>query len=196
MAQKSGKSRKKKNNKKSKRPTRNMKPKGRKTDRVFTLKVFLTDGPMLEEFVKDNPEVSRTIEIRGDQTLDDLHGAIFRAFERFDEHLYEFQFGKEPDDPEGERYTHPSALEDLGLVPMKPAKDASKTRIDSLQLTVRQLFGYWFDFGDDWWHTIEVISISDEATGEEYPRVTKRVGESPPQYPALEDEDYEDEDEE
>ena len=193
MAQTTRKGRKKKDNKKSKVPTRNTKPKGRETNRVFTFKVFLTDGPMLEEFVKDNPEVSRTIEIRGDQTLDDLHGAIFRAFDRFDEHLYEFQFGKEPNDPEGERYAHPFALGGLGLEPMKPAKDASETRIDSLDLTVRQLFGYWFDFGDDWWHTMEVISISDEATGEGYPRVTKRVGESPPQYPPLEDEDYEDE---
>ena len=43
-------------------------------------------------------------------------------------------------------------------------------------------FGYWFDFGDDWWHQINVEAIGDEAPRGKLPRVTKRVGKSPPQY--------------
>lgn len=30
------------------------------------------------------------IAIRSDQTLDDLHKAIFNAFDRYDEHIYSF----------------------------------------------------------------------------------------------------------
>src|SRR5437868_7393826 len=39
--------------------------------RFYTLEVFLIGGPMTEKFTKKNPVVSRTILIRGDQTLED-----------------------------------------------------------------------------------------------------------------------------
>ena len=60
-------------------------------------------GPITEKFAKENPEISRTIQIRGDQTLEDLHHALFDAFDRSDEHMYEFQFGKGPMDPKAPR---------------------------------------------------------------------------------------------
>ena len=69
--------------------------------RIYTLDVILTDGPITKEFAKKNRSVVRTIEIRGDQTLDDLHEAIFDAFDRDDPHMYEFQFGKGPRDRNG-----------------------------------------------------------------------------------------------
>ena len=40
--------------------------------------------------------ILRLIVMRGDQTLDDLHEAIFAAFDRFDAHLYAFYFPKAP----------------------------------------------------------------------------------------------------
>ena len=67
--------------------------------RLYTLEVFIISGPVAKKFAKKNPVVSRTIQIRGDQTLEDLHHAIFDAFGRWDEHMYEFQFGKGPMDP-------------------------------------------------------------------------------------------------
>jgi hypothetical protein len=42
---------------------------------------------------KEKPVMSRTLEIRGDQTLAKLHEIIFKTFDRFDEYLYEFQDG-------------------------------------------------------------------------------------------------------
>jgi hypothetical protein len=44
-----------------------------------TLEVFLVGGPVADDFVKKNPVVSRTIQIRADQTLAQLHAAIFEA---------------------------------------------------------------------------------------------------------------------
>src|SRR6516164_5960583 len=79
--------------------------------RLYTLEVFLLSGPIAEKFAKKNPEISRTIQIRGDQTLEDLHHVVFDAFDRWDEHMYEFQFGKGPMDPKGSRYVLPSAFE-------------------------------------------------------------------------------------
>ena len=150
--------------------------------RLYTLEVFLLSGPLIKKFVKKNPKVSRTIQIRGDQTLEDLHRAIFDAFDRWDEHMYEFQFGKGPMDPEGSRYVLPSAFEvDIGEK-NPPTGRVDQTRIDSLGPEFGRSFGYWFDFGDDWWHQINVEAIEDEAPGGNLPRVTKRVGKSPPQY--------------
>ena len=39
-------------------------------------------------------KISREIEIRGDQTLEQLHEVIFKAYDRWEEHLYEFHLGK------------------------------------------------------------------------------------------------------
>lgn len=152
--------------------------------RLYTLEVFILSGPVTKQFAKQNPVISRTIQIRGDQTLKDLHHALFNAFDREEEHMYEFQFGKGPHDPKGKRYVLPSAFDDslsLSGEP-KPAGDVTRTTIGSLGLTVDQAFGYWFDFGDDWWHQINVVAIEDKGGRRQYPRVTKRVGASPPQY--------------
>jgi hypothetical protein len=62
------------------------------------------------------------------------------------------------------------------------AGDVTRTTIDSLRLKVHQPFGYWFDYGDDWWHQINVMAIDEPAPKGKYPKVTKRVGKSPPQY--------------
>jgi hypothetical protein len=64
----------------------------------------------------------------------------------------------------------------------KPAGGARRTTIGSLGLGVGETFGYWFDFGDDWWHQIDVTAIEESIPRGRYPRLTKRVGESPPQY--------------
>jgi hypothetical protein len=147
---------------------------------LYTLEVFIIGGPVTERFAKRNPVISRTIKIRGDQTLKDLHHAIFDAFGRWEEHMYEFQFGKGPNDPKGKRYVLPNAM-DMGE--RKTAGDVATTTVDSLGLRVDQAFGYWFDFGDDWWHQINVVAIDDKVPKGKYPKVVKRVGKSPPQYP-------------
>jgi Plasmid pRiA4b ORF-3-like protein len=99
--------------------------------------------------------------------------------------------GQGPMDPKGPRYVVPMELEsDWGPDWGPPILGTvDKTTIDSMRLKVGQQFGYWFDFGDDWHHQIGVEGI-DEGPGEgEYPRVVRRVGESPPQYPDSDEED-------
>jgi hypothetical protein len=160
-----------------------------KAIRLYTLDVFIIAGPMNEKFVTRNPLVSRTIQIRGDQTLENLHDAIFYAFNRFDPHLYEFQFGKGPNDPKAKRYSLPTAFEGPPEKPWKTVGVVTQTTLDSLGLKNRQAFGYWFDFRDDWWHQINVVAIEDKAPAAKYPKITKRVGESPPQYRNQDDED-------
>ena len=155
---------------------------------LYVLEVFVIGGPVTQRFAQQNPVISRTIEIRGGQTLEDLHRAIFDALDREDEHMYEFQFGNGPHDPQAERYVLPMALESP-VGDSQPAGDTTHTTIGSLNLKVDQAFGYWFDFGDDWWHQINVIAISETAPQGVYPKVTERTGASPPQYVDWEEED-------
>jgi len=153
---------------------------------VFTLEVTITSGPATESFMRKNPVVSRTIEIRDEQTLAHLHHAIFRAFDRDDDHMYEFQIGgRRPMDRKARRY----GLRIDDPLDDRSGGDVTRTTIGSLGLKVGERFFYWFDFGDDWWHSINVLGIADGGTtGGKLPRVTKRVGESPPQYVAWDEE--------
>ena len=83
-----------------------------KKPQIYTLEIHIIGGPVTDAFVDRNPVVARTLEIRGNQTLQHLHAAMFDAFDREDEHLYEFQFGKEPNDPKANRYVLADPFDD------------------------------------------------------------------------------------
>ncbi len=143
--------------------------------KIYTFKVAL----------KDDPFIWRLIEMKGNQTLDKLHEVIFDAFDRFDSHLYSFYLGKNIRDSSQE-YTLVDERE------WSKAKSAASARLDKLMLRQGQKFSYLFDFGDEWWHTIKVVSIKEGDFKGRYPRIIEKHEESPPQYP---DYDYEDEEE-
>jgi hypothetical protein len=151
---------------------------------LYTLQVALIGGPVSEKFA--GKEIIRTIQILGGQTLEDLHQMIFEAYDRFDEHSYEFQFGKGPHDPKGKRYVLPE-MREQERGDRTIAGDVTQTTIDSLGLKVDQPFGYWFDYGDDWWHQIDVQAIDENVPRGSYPKVIQRAGKSPPQYMDEED---------
>jgi len=120
--------------------------------------------------------VWRKIALPGGQTLDDLHRAIFHAFDRFDEHRYCFYFPK-PGIRGRERLR--DAVE-YGQ-PTPGVRDAETATLDSLKLKAGQGFVYLFDFGDRWWHEVTVEQIGGVGAGD-YPRLVEKHGSSPPQY--------------
>ena len=153
---------------------------------VYTFKVAL----------KGRKGIRRRIEIRGNQTLDDLHEAIFDAFDRGDEHLYSFYFA-----PPGSRgrarirdaieYTHPYTLDGPDPFGDDTRHNAAKARIDALKLRPGRKFEYLFDFGDSWWHEITVEHTDGAAQPGRYPRIIESRGKSPPQYPDFDEDDEE-----
>lgn len=148
---------------------------------LYVVSVFLMSGPITEKF--GDKEVSRVIEIRGDQTLEQLHFAIFKAFDREEEHLYEFQFGKRPYNSAGPNYGIPPESKSNNNKKKKGWGDAETIKLDDLELKPKRAFGYLFDFGDDWIHQVQVERVEQAIPTVTYPRVIKRVGQSPPQYP-------------
>ncbi len=143
---------------------------------LYVFAVYLQSGPISEKF--PSRIIYRVIEIRGDQTLEQLHETIFQAFNRSDEHPYEFQLGKRPFDPDGPNYGVPDPQQKK----KKGYGDARTTKLDDLKLNSKTVFGYWFDFGDNWYHQVQVERIEQAIPTVTYPRIIRRVGKSPPQY--------------
>ena len=149
-----------------------------RTSAVYTFKVAL----------KGDTSIWRRIQVRGDQTLDEFHEAIYEAFDRDDEHLYSFYFP-----PPGSRgqarirdavqHTHPDFFEYGDGWDDTQRHAAAVSLIDSLQLRRGRKFEYLFDFGDSWWHEITVEQIDGVPEKVRYPRIIEKHGESPPQYP-------------
>lgn len=135
---------------------------------------------------KKSQTISRSIQIWGDQTLEDLHKSVFKAFDRFEPHLYEFNLGAGPDDNTA-IYSLPMDVKIQGLEE-DIAGDVRTTAIDSLGLEAGKAFGYRFDFGDEWLHQINVTAVEEFSGKGRYPKITEKVGKSPPQYPDLDEE--------
>lgn len=126
--------------------------------------------------LRDRPDIWRIIDIKGTQMLSSLHKAIFKAFDRFEEHQYSFFLSSKPYD-RGREYSSPGIGDD-GTVNL-----ASRIRIDSVELYSGRKFLYLFDYGDEWWHEVELMSVTERVTRAKYPRVVKKQGKSPRQYP-------------
>lgn len=163
--------------------------------------------------LKFDKRTYRDILIREDQTFEKLHEIIYSAFDRYDEHLYFFSIKKPRCIGNSNEDEFMALMNNLGFrVPKMRATmsirisspdcgsydendhDASRTRLKKFGLTAKQKFEYLFDFGDEWWHEIEVKGIIPLEANTNYPRVIKVNGESPSQYPDYdEDPDYDEE---
>ena len=132
--------------------------------------------------------VWRTIAMRGDHTLEQLHEEIFHAFDRFDDHLYSFYLPKAPRRRgalvRSREYVSPWSFEESEATDR--TFNAASTTIDALNLKVGQTFEYLFDYGDSWWHQIEIVHFGPIVAGRRYPTILETHGRSPKQYPDVE----------
>jgi len=152
---------------------------GQMRERASTRPSAHTDTHFIHRFkvsLRDRPDIWRIIDIKGNQMLSTLHKAIFQAFDRSEERQYSFFLSNKPYDTASE-YTSPNADTD------RARKLASRIRIDSVELYGGRKFLYLCDYGDEWWHEVELVSVTERVTRAKYPRLVKKHGKSPPQYP-------------
>ncbi len=147
---------------------------------VMTLRVTIERGMYLtEDFMFE-------IEMQSDNTLLDLHYAIQETVDFDNDHPFEFLFGRhlknrkfvfEPEEGFREWNDYYDFYESIPLAEVWPPPEKNV-----------QLF-YHFDFGDDWYFKIRKMSKKDTKPEPEvkYPRVTKREGNKPKQYPNMEE---------
>ena len=117
--------------------------------------------------------IYRTIELRSNQTLDDLHLAIQQAIHWGNDHLYSFFMNGITHD---ERYRFSCPYEE------DHPPWTYEAVIGELGLVKRHKFLYYFDYGDGHEFEIEVTDIRPTAERGRYPRVIDSHGKAPEQY--------------
>lgn len=50
--------------------------------KLYTFEALIISGPMTKNFIKNNRVVSRTVQILGEQTLEQLHKILFVGYSR------------------------------------------------------------------------------------------------------------------
>ena len=130
------------------------------------------------ELLSVDPRVWRRVFVPNTIVLPKLDRVIQLSMGWTNSHLHEFVIG-------GVRYgvPDPDFARELAHVDEKNVELK-----DALGANAR-CFDYVYDFGDDWHHQIDVVKIAEGAAKGKFPRVTKRVGESPPQYVDWDEED-------
>src|SRR3954463_7795416 len=140
--------------------------------------------------LQDAPTILREIEIASDKKLVDLAQAIVRAFDFQFDHAFGFYSaltGREVmrAQPRYEVFADMGERTDSGSV--------KRTRVAEAFPEVGHTMLFLFDYGDDWRFVVEVIGRGEREPKVRYPRVLKKQGASPEQYPEWDDdaEEYE-----
>jgi hypothetical protein len=125
---------------------------------IYQLKILL-------EGIK--PQIWRRVQVK-DCTLANLHEIIQIAFEWDNYHMYYFQIGHE-------RYTNPRMIGDLGW------KNECKIKLSQIFEAGHEKFGYIYDMGDDWHHSIVVEEALSAEPKTKYPRCIGGARACPPE---------------
>jgi hypothetical protein len=100
----------------------------------------------------------------------DLHQANFQGLRPLGRTSLRVSVRQAPFDPAGPNY---------GIATPGPKQkgsgDARIIKLDDLHLQPHRVFGYWFDFGDNWFQQVQVERIKQAIPTVTYPRVIKRV---------------------
>jgi hypothetical protein len=160
-------------------PTRSVTP------ATYTFRVRILGGVYAPP---DGRQIWRELELSGDQTFGDLGEAIPLAFGFDDPHLWSFFLSGKPWDDATEYARSPSP--DDG----RPARAADRLRICDTPASKELLF--LFDYGDEWHIGVRLVRTgAAPERGVRYPQVVASRGQAPPQYPPVED-DWDEDDEE
>src|SRR4051812_4905270 len=135
--------------------------------------------------LQDAPTIPREIEIASDKKLVALAQAIVRAFDFQFDHAFGFYSaltGREVlrAQPKYEVFADMGERTGSGSV--------KRTRVAEAFPIVGHTMLFLFDYGDDWRFVVEVIGLGEKEPKARYPRVLKKVGRSPEQYPDWDDE--------
>jgi catechol 2,3-dioxygenase-like lactoylglutathione lyase family enzyme len=120
--------------------------------------------------------VRRTVTVRDDLTLVDLHYALQSAFGWDDDHLYSFWLDGDFWGDEDGRYMHP-----FHAASIDPPGKSACARLEELDLVEGQPIAYVFDFGQEW-RVALTVKEKRPVDGRAVARCIEKVGTAPPQY--------------
>lgn len=114
-----------------------------------------------------HPPIARRVLVPATLSFLELHDVIQAAMGWTDTHLFEFRVGARTISmPDGEPGHAPDEW------------DASQHSLAEVPLKPGDRFSYLYDFGDDWWHTIEMVHSVDHV---DRPELLAGTGACPPE---------------
>jgi hypothetical protein len=133
-----------------------------------------------------NPKLYRDIEIASSKNLYDLASAIVAAFGFDFDHAFGFYSrlkGNIFQSPV--KYELFADMDDIGEE--SDAGSVKRTRVSEAFPEIGHKMTFLFDYGDNWEFRVELIGESAKERGAKYPRVVKKAGTAPEQYPMEEE---------
>ena len=122
----------------------------------------------------------RHIQISKSATLYRLHKAIITAFDFDDDHAHAFFMDNK----------YWSGEASFWSMEMRGGERLTKSyKLETLGISKGDQFKYLFDFGDEWRFQCKVLREENESM--DIPRVVRRIGDSPEQYPSFDEWDEE-----
>lgn len=126
------------------------------------------------ELVGIQPAIWRELHVRSDMPLSKLHDVLQEAFGWTHSHLHVFE------DTSRQRYGDTTGdADDLGFGD-SGLRDERQYTVADIAPRARSLFGYIYDFGDDWVHRIRVKKVQPAEPGKRYPACTAGARAAPP----------------
>jgi hypothetical protein len=158
---------------------------------IYTFRVRVLGGYYVPS---KTAAVWRDIEIAANQTLADLGETIPLAFDFTDPHLWSFFLSGKAWD----RATEYALRSDAGMMDGPRSRAAGRVQIRDVPfpgVTGKKEFLFLFDYGDEWHFGVKLRRVSEQAEpGARYPRIVAQQGKAPPQYPNLEEDDWDETD--
>jgi Plasmid pRiA4b ORF-3-like protein len=160
---------------------------------IYTFRVRILGGYFSPAAARS---VWREIEIAANQTLEELGNAIPLAFDFDDPHLWSFFLSGRAWDHASE-YALYSEPDPFGGPRARAARRALIRDVPWPGASGKKEFLFLFDYGDEWHFGVKLVRQSPTVeTGARYPRIVAQQGEAPPQYPAVDEEEWDEEGEE
>jgi hypothetical protein len=125
----------------------------------------------------------RDIEVSSSSTLADLAEAIVAAFGFDMDHAYGF-YSKLT----GKLFASPRRFELFADIEGSGSRSVKRTRVITAFQNVGSAMTFLYDYGDEWRFRVEVVETGQAQPGADYPRIVRKFGKAPPQYPDIEDE--------
>lgn len=127
------------------------------------------------ELVGIQPAIWRELHVRSDMPLSKLHEVLQEAFGWTHSHMHVFE------DTLRRRYGHKADGDADDFDFGGPALlDESKYTVTDIAPRARNIFGYIYDFGDDWVHRLRVKKVQPPEPSKRYPACTAGKRAAPP----------------
>ena len=144
-----------------------------------------TGTHILRVALHHEPSVYREIEVDSGRSLYRLAEAIVRAFDFDFDHAFGFYSGRTERtlmtaQPKYELFADMSKN---ALGETSDAFSVKETRIADAFPRVDHAMTFLFDYGDEWLFRVEVIGLGEKVAKVRYPKVLKKAGTAPEQYP-------------